>query len=57
MGTGMAFQWEIIRSVKLASGHIVEDLEFGLELANGWNSAAILSLCSCDEPLSNISRG
>lgn len=33
MGTGMAFQWEIIRSVKLASGHIVEDLEFGLELA------------------------
>jgi cellulose synthase/poly-beta-1,6-N-acetylglucosamine synthase-like glycosyltransferase len=33
MGTGMAFQWEIIRSVKVASGHIVEDLEFGLELA------------------------
>ena len=33
MGTGMAFQWEIIRSGKLASGHIVEDLEFGLELA------------------------
>ena len=33
MGTGMAFQWEIIRSIKLASGQIVEDLEFGLELA------------------------
>lgn len=33
MGTGMAFPWEVIRSVNLASGHIVEDLKLGLDLA------------------------
>jgi cellulose synthase/poly-beta-1,6-N-acetylglucosamine synthase-like glycosyltransferase len=32
-GTGMAFQWETIRSVDLASGEIVEDLKLGLDLA------------------------
>jgi glycosyltransferase involved in cell wall biosynthesis len=33
MGTGMAFPWEIIRSAKVASGSIVEDLNLGLDLA------------------------
>lgn len=33
MGTGMAFPWAIIRSAKLASGQIVEDLKLGLDLA------------------------
>jgi cellulose synthase/poly-beta-1,6-N-acetylglucosamine synthase-like glycosyltransferase len=33
MGTGMAFPWDVIRTARLASGHIVEDLELGLELA------------------------
>jgi len=33
MGTGMAFPWAIIRSAKLASGQIVEDLNLGLDLA------------------------
>jgi len=33
MGSGMAFPWEIIRSAELASGHIVEDLKLGLDLA------------------------
>jgi cellulose synthase/poly-beta-1,6-N-acetylglucosamine synthase-like glycosyltransferase len=33
MGTGMAFPWAIIRSTKLASGHVVEDLKLGLDLA------------------------
>jgi cellulose synthase/poly-beta-1,6-N-acetylglucosamine synthase-like glycosyltransferase len=33
MGTGMAFPWEVIRSARLASGEIVEDLKLGLELA------------------------
>jgi cellulose synthase/poly-beta-1,6-N-acetylglucosamine synthase-like glycosyltransferase len=32
-GTGMAFPWEVIRSAKLATGEIVEDLKLGLELA------------------------
>jgi cellulose synthase/poly-beta-1,6-N-acetylglucosamine synthase-like glycosyltransferase len=33
MGTGMAFPWGRIRSAKLATGHIVEDLQLGIELA------------------------
>jgi cellulose synthase/poly-beta-1,6-N-acetylglucosamine synthase-like glycosyltransferase len=33
MGTGMAFPWPIIKVTSFASGHIVEDLELGLELA------------------------
>jgi cellulose synthase/poly-beta-1,6-N-acetylglucosamine synthase-like glycosyltransferase len=33
MGTGMAFPWHVIRSADLASGHIVEDLKLGLDLA------------------------
>ena len=33
MGTGMAFPWAIIRAVDLGSGHIVEDLKLGLDLA------------------------
>ena len=33
MGTGMAFPWAVIRDAPLASGHIVEDLRLGLDLA------------------------
>jgi len=33
MGTGMAFPWDVIRSVNLATGSIVEDLKLGLDLA------------------------
>ena len=33
MGTGMAFPWTVIRTARLASGHIVEDLQLGLDLA------------------------
>jgi cellulose synthase/poly-beta-1,6-N-acetylglucosamine synthase-like glycosyltransferase len=32
-GTGMAFPWSVIESAPLASGHIVEDLQLGLDLA------------------------
>jgi cellulose synthase/poly-beta-1,6-N-acetylglucosamine synthase-like glycosyltransferase len=35
MGTGMAFPWDVIRTADLASGHIVEDLKLGLDLADG----------------------
>ena len=31
-GTGMAFPWEAIKSVSLASGNIVEDLQLGIDL-------------------------
>lgn len=33
MGTGMAFPWNLINTVDLASGSIVEDLKLGLDLA------------------------
>ena len=33
MGSGMAFPWPVLAGARLASGHIVEDLELGLELA------------------------
>jgi len=33
MGTGMAFPWQRIAQANLASGHIVEDLKLGIELA------------------------
>ncbi len=32
MGTGMAFPWSVISRAQLASGHIVEDLQLGLDL-------------------------
>jgi cellulose synthase/poly-beta-1,6-N-acetylglucosamine synthase-like glycosyltransferase len=37
VGTGMAFPWNAIRSVDLASGSIVEDLKLGLDLALAGN--------------------
>ncbi len=33
MGTGMAFLWHDVRKVNLASGHIVEDMKLGTDLA------------------------
>jgi cellulose synthase/poly-beta-1,6-N-acetylglucosamine synthase-like glycosyltransferase len=33
MGTGMALPWNCLSSAQLATGHIVEDLKFGLDLA------------------------
>jgi cellulose synthase/poly-beta-1,6-N-acetylglucosamine synthase-like glycosyltransferase len=33
MGTGMLFAWKAIHSIPLASGHIVEDMQMGVDLA------------------------
>jgi len=33
MGTGMAFPWSRIAAAKLATGHLVEDLSLGIEMA------------------------
>lgn len=33
MGTGMAFPWQLIRQANLASGHLVEDMKLGIDLA------------------------
>jgi cellulose synthase/poly-beta-1,6-N-acetylglucosamine synthase-like glycosyltransferase len=32
-GSGMAVEWSAIRSISLASGHIVEDMQMGVDLA------------------------
>ena len=34
MGTGMGFPWKAFGQVSLASGHIVEDMKMGIELAD-----------------------
>ena len=39
MGTGMAFPWACIRSAQLATGHIVEDMQLGLDLARAGEAA------------------
>jgi cellulose synthase/poly-beta-1,6-N-acetylglucosamine synthase-like glycosyltransferase len=39
MGTGMAFPWPAIRDAQLASGHIVEDLKLGIDLARAGQAA------------------
>lgn len=36
-GTGMAFPWDLVRSMDLTSGSIVEDLKLGLDLALAGN--------------------
>jgi cellulose synthase/poly-beta-1,6-N-acetylglucosamine synthase-like glycosyltransferase len=33
MGTGMAFPWPLIADAPLASGHLVEDMKLGIDLA------------------------
>src|SRR6476646_2361293 len=33
MGTGMAFPWPMLRDAQLASSHLVEDMQLGLDLA------------------------
>ncbi|WP_194726671.1 glycosyltransferase family 2 protein [Noviherbaspirillum malthae] len=33
MGTGMAFPWSVISPMDLATGHLVEDMKLGLDLA------------------------
>ena len=37
MGTGMAFPWACMQAMNLATGHLVEDLQLGIDLArSGW---------------------
>jgi cellulose synthase/poly-beta-1,6-N-acetylglucosamine synthase-like glycosyltransferase len=38
MGTGMAFSWQHISTASLATGHIVEDLQLGIELTRAGHS-------------------
>lgn len=42
MGSGMAFPWPILRSLDLATGHLVEDLKLGLDCARLRHPASFL---------------
>jgi cellulose synthase/poly-beta-1,6-N-acetylglucosamine synthase-like glycosyltransferase len=46
MGSGMAFPWALLRDVDLASGHIVEDMKLGIDLAERGHAALF-----CEEVL------
>jgi cellulose synthase/poly-beta-1,6-N-acetylglucosamine synthase-like glycosyltransferase len=39
LGTGMAFPWHVIGAASVASGHIVEDMKLGLDLARAGKPA------------------
>lgn len=34
MGTGMAFPWALLSKVKIASGHLVEDMKLGIDMTD-----------------------
>jgi len=62
MGTGMAFLWEDINQVSLASGHIVEDMKLGSDLARinkaplFLESAVVTSVFPTDAVAANTQR-
>jgi cellulose synthase/poly-beta-1,6-N-acetylglucosamine synthase-like glycosyltransferase len=42
LGTGMMFPWRIIASAPLASGHLAEDLNLGIDLARAGHAAIFI---------------
>jgi cellulose synthase/poly-beta-1,6-N-acetylglucosamine synthase-like glycosyltransferase len=55
-GSGMAFPWPVIRSATLATGHIVEDLKLGIDLARGGTPPFFCpeALVTSEFPLSSV---
>jgi cellulose synthase/poly-beta-1,6-N-acetylglucosamine synthase-like glycosyltransferase len=55
MGTGMAFPWQLISQANLASGHLVEDMKLGIDLARAGHSPLFVPGARVDSvfPLSN----
>jgi cellulose synthase/poly-beta-1,6-N-acetylglucosamine synthase-like glycosyltransferase len=55
MGSGMAFPWKLLSTATLATGHIVEDLKLGIDLARAGAPPAFCSnaLVSSDFPASS----
>jgi len=54
MGTGMIFPWELISTAPLASGHHVEDLKLGLDLAAAGKAPHFFAsvVCKSEFPIS-----
>lgn len=42
MGTGMALPWALMAQARLATGHVAEDMQFGVELAKAGHGPAFL---------------
>jgi cellulose synthase/poly-beta-1,6-N-acetylglucosamine synthase-like glycosyltransferase len=57
MGTGMAFPWDVISSIKLASGSIVEDLKLGLELSRIGSPAVFCPSAKVTSYFPSVSTG
>jgi cellulose synthase/poly-beta-1,6-N-acetylglucosamine synthase-like glycosyltransferase len=55
MGTGMAFPWQLISQANLASGHLVEDMKLGIDLAREGHTPLFVPEARVDSvfPLSN----
>ncbi len=55
MGTGMAFPWQLISKANLASGHLVEDMKLGIDLAREGHPPLFVPEARVDSvfPLSN----
>ncbi|MDN3275922.1 glycosyltransferase family 2 protein [Frankia sp. RB7] len=57
MGAGMMFPWDVIKSAPLASGHIVEDLKLGLDLALAGAPAHFLPTARVTSEFASTERG
>lgn len=56
MGSGMAFPWSCIQAARLATGHIVEDLKLGIDLACAGSAPLFCpeALVTSEFPQSNV---
>ena len=50
MGTGMAFPWPMFARLPLASGHLAEDMELGVELIRQGQGAVLVPAASVTSP-------
>lgn len=57
MGTGMAFPWDVIRSIDLATKSAVEDLKLGLDLARAGYPPLFCPLASVESQFPSSVKG
>jgi len=50
MGTGMAFPWALFSALPLASGHLAEDMELGVDLIRQGQGAVLVSAARVTSP-------
>ncbi len=56
-GSGMAFPWSVIRSARLASGQIVEDLQLGIELTRSGTAPLFCATARVTSELPSANEG